>query len=284
MAYQLKYEASYAGKRMTAERSGAQVLDSIADRGTAYSVPAGSYYVLTGYYYQDGWNLAFLTTNGMYIPISTYDGTQADWSLSANAEQIRTYTQSQADRLIQKIVSNNWAILQNNLVCARYAGKFTAAQQEQIRQLQRRVQSRNEALLNSGLLEKIETAAPGGYAELSPYLARLMAGQVGVATWVVVVVAFAVIAGLSTACYYTYKYFADESEQDIQYSKELTAILAQKLTEEEYQQLLDETKGIVTKAKIRSAFSSYGRAATIAAWIIGGLAVVRIAKNLISRQ
>ena len=50
---------------------------------------------------------------------------------------------------------------------------------------------------------------------------------------------------------FLYKKLAEESEQDVKYSKELTATLVSKLTEEEYQQLMDETAGLLTKSKIK---------------------------------
>ena len=120
-----------------------------------------------------------------------------------------------------------------------------------------------------------------GYEDLSGYLDKLMNGEaVGIATWAVVVIAAVIIAGMGTAAYFVYKDFADESEKDIKYSKQLMAVLAQKLTPEEYQQLLNETKGIVTKAKIRQAAGSYGKVLMIAAGIVGGAFLYRfITKN-----
>ena len=52
-----------------------------------------------------------------------------------------------------------------------------------------------------------------------------------------------------------------------------------KFTPEEYQQLLDETQGIVTKAKIRQAIGSYGNVLKIGAFIIAGYFIGRTIYN-----
>ena len=165
---------------------------------------------------------------------------------------IASYSQSAAQAQANKIIANNKIIIRNNLLCARFAKRFTEQQQAQIRELQSRLQARNAALQAGGLTENVQTGYPKEYAELSGYLEALMNGEaIGVATWVVVVIAATVIAATATAAYYTYKRLADESEVDAKFSKELTATLVSKLTPEEYQQLLDETKGLLTKAKIK---------------------------------
>lgn len=269
MAYQLKYEESYVGARLTAEKDGAQVFDGLQSEGVVYSVKKSTQLILTGYYYYDGKYTNYLqTTGGLYVYINTYDGTQNDWSIQEGAVKLRTYTETQAQALVRKIFNNNIVIVQNNLVCARFANKFTAEQRQQIRELQRRCEARKAALTSQGLCDHIETSYPKGYADLEPYLDKLMAGEsVGIATWAVVVIAAVVIAGLGTAAYFAYKELADESEKDVKYSKELTAILTSKLTDEEYQQLLSETKGIVTKARLKQ--SIFGNAK----WLLGIAAV-----------
>ena len=181
---------------------------------------------------------------------------------------------------MNKIIKNNIQIVQNNLVCARYANKFSSEQQQLIRDLQNRAEARKGQLQAGGLCSGITTSYPKGYADLGAYLDALMAGEpIGIASWAIVVIAAVVIAATATAAYYTYRYFADESEQDIKYSKELMAVLQQKLTPEEYQQLLDETKGIVTKAKIRQAVNSYGNVLKYAAFAVAGFAVYKFIKS-----
>ncbi len=231
---------------------------------------------LTGYYVTSkAGNVGYQTTSGDYIILNE------GWE-QVGVVPIAKYSQSQAQALVNKIIKNNKIILQNNLLCARYASKLTEAQQSQVRELQRRLQARNSALQAGQLTTNVQTSYPAGYAELSAYLDALMAGEtIGIATWAVIVIACTIIAATATAAYFAYKAYADESEKDVKFSKELTAILTSKLTEEEYQQLLQETKGIVTKARIKQSISSYGKAITIAGLIIGGALLYRYVKDKI---
>ena len=281
MAYELKYVQNYAGAKLTALKDGAQVRDGLFDYGTVYSVKKGDYVILSGYAYYDGqYSLYFQTTTGLFVYINTYDGTENSWNITEGAVTLPNHSQSQAQALVDKIIKNNITIVQNNLVCARYANKFTKEQQQQIRDLQKRAEARKSALIKQGLCSDVKTSYPKGYADLGGYLDKLMQGDaVGVVTWATVVLVAMVIAATATAAYFAYKFYADESEQDVKFSKELTAILAQKLTPEEYQQLLDETQGIVTKARIKSALGSYGNILMIVAAAVGGVALFRLIKN-----
>ena len=279
MAYQLKYDARFAGAKAVA-RVGAQATTGVHDAGTVYLYDANSYAYCTGYYYDAVGSYIYVQTDGgVYLIV---DLNNPDWSFTEGAVKPKTYSQTQAQMLVDKICKNNEQILKNNLVCARYANVFSKSQQQQIRSLQERLQARNEALQAEGLVKVERTAAPDGYADLAPYLSVLMAsGGVGVATWVVLVIAAVVIAGAGTAAYYAYKYFADESEEDVKFSKELMAVLAEKLTPEEYEQLLNETKGIVTKARIKQAAKSYGNALLYAGIAVGGYLAYKVIKDYV---
>lgn len=278
MAFGLKYEPSYAGAKLTAVRDGAQAATGYHDHATVYSVPKGSYYILTGYGWYDGEYTNYLqTTNGMYIPINTLAGNENSWQITTGYTKLPTYSTKQAQSLVDQIMQANRLILCNNLLCARYANKLTQAQRQQVRELQTRLEARNKALQDDNLVQVTETNYPAGYDDLSPYLERLMAGEaigLAVTTWIVI---GCIVVGASVAAYYTYKHFADEAAQDVKYSKELTKILTSKLTEEEYQQLLNETRGIVTKKRIFAALGSLNwKTALIAgAGILGAAILVR---------
>ena len=232
----------------------------------------GDYVILTGvfaYYDPDG-TFYFQTTGGGFISVKGDKADDGNWRADGRGSA-PMHTESQAQYLVNKIINNNKLILQNNLLCARYANKLTKEQQQRVRDLQIRLSNRNEELTKEGLVKNVETSYPSGYSDLEPYLAKLMNYEsIGIATWAVIVIACTVIAGLGTAAYYTYKSLADESEQDVKYSKELTKVLVSKLTEEEYQQLLNETKGIVTKAKIRQAVGSYWNVLKYVAFVAAG--------------
>lgn len=221
---------------------------------------------LTGYYIVSNLqSRGYLTTNGHYIVLK--DGWQY-----VEAKSVNQYTQTQAQALVNKIIKCNMHILSNNLLCARYADKFTAEQQQQIRDLQKRLQERNDKLTNDGLCTNVQQSYPTGYAELEPYLAQLMANEsIGMATWAVITIVAIVIAGMGTAAYYAYKYYAAQAERDVKFSDDLTRILQSKLTDEEYEMLLAETRGIVTKARIKQTLST---GANVWLWAAAGFGVL----------
>ena len=232
--------------------------------------------VLTGYTATSSrGSVGYQTRNGGYIILSE------GWEY-INTVPISQYTQTQAQAVVNKIIKCNKHIIANNLLCARYATKLTEDQQATVRELQMRVKERDEALISGGMCTNMQTSYPAGYAEFEPYLASLMNGEaIGIATWAVVVIAAVVVASLSTAAYYAYKWYADQAEKDVQFSDELTRVLASKLTEEEYQQLLNETKGIVTKARIKQTLTTGGSTLLWAAIAVaGGYLAWQIAKRV----
>lgn len=220
-----KFAAAWAEQDRTVQVTLTGYKEIGASGKTGYQTKSGGYIFL-----EDGWEMI---------------GTVA----------VAQYSQTAAQALVNKIIKNNEQILRCNLLCARYASKLTEAQRSDVRNLQSRLQARNNALQAGGLTERIMTGYPKEYAELSGYLEALMAGEtigVAVSTIVWIVISCAIVAGLGTAAYYAYKNLADESEQDVKFSESLTKTLTSKLTDEEYQQLLSETKGLLTKAKVKT--------------------------------
>lgn len=218
-------------------------------------------------------NKGYQTTSGGYIFLS--DG----WR-EVGTQAVMQYSQAQAQALVQKIIQNNITILCNNLLCARYAKRFGVEQQQQIRDLQNRLQARDNALQAGGLTENVETSYPQEYVELSPYLDALMAGEtIGVATWVVVVIVATVVGATATAAYFAYKSLADESEADVKFSKELTSALVSKLTPEEYERLKQETKGLLTKSKIKQMIRTSSDWLLYGSLAVGGWALYKMLKK-----
>lgn len=270
------YEAGYKGVVMRGVDLPIYSYWADGNMRSAYPTTGAAQYVkLTGYtQISKRGNLHYQTTDGyfIYLPDGWTEYTQVN---------LPNYSQSQAQALVNKIIKNNITITQNNLVCARYASRFSPEQQQLIIDLQNRVVARENALKNEGLCTDIQTSYPRGYVELEPYLAALMNGQaIGLATWAICVIAASVVLVTSTAAYFAYRAFANESENDVKYSKELTKKLTEKLTEEEYQQLLNETKGIVTKSRLKQAVSSYGN---IAKWVLFGIAGFAIYKVIMNK-
>lgn len=269
------YEAQYKGVVLQGADLPLYTLRADGNMAAAYGATGATLYVtLTGYTQTSKrGNIHYQTTDGYFIYLP--DG----WT-EYTSVNVPTYSQTQAQVLVDKIIKNNIAITQNNLVCARYASRFSPEQQQLIRDLQTRVVERENALKNEGLCTDIKTSYPRGYAELEPYLAALMNGQsIGLATWAICVIAASVVLVTSTAAYFAYRAFANESDNDVKYSKELTKALTDKLTEEEYQQLLNETKGIVTKSRLKQAISSYGNIAKWALFGIAGFAIYKVIMN-----
>ena len=275
----MTFNATYAGKVYSLING--EVYTLWSDGNFRY---AGAYtgstvkVALTGYYsVSPRGNTMYQTTGGGFIHLE--DGWQ-----QVGTTAVHQYSQTQAQKLLNTIIANNKKIISNNLLCARFANKLSEKEREQVVALQNRLQVRNEALQAGGLTKNIQTSYPAGYAELSAYLDALMRSEaIGIATWVVVVIAATVIAATATAAYFAYKSLAEESEKDVKFSDDLTRTLTSKLTEEEYQQLLQETKGIVTKAKIKQALGSYWNVLQIAAFAIAGYAGYRFIKNYMQR-
>ena len=173
----------------------------------------------------------------------------------------KTYTQAQAQDLVNGIIRNNQYILNNNLLCARFANKLSLDQRKMLYALQDRLEKRDAALREGEVFSEMSEGTPDGYSEFSSELTAFMnnpgIGVVLSATGVIVISAI-VIASLSTAAYFAYQAFYNESKQDVKYSKELTQTLLQKLTEEEYQQLLQETAGLLTKQRIMQQLGTIG--------------------------
>lgn len=220
-----------------------------ADTGTVVTVTLTGWTETT----TSGYTL-YQTTGGGWIDLM--DG----WK-SRGKDQ---YSTRSAQSYVNTIIKNNKQILQNNLVCARFAYLLSYEQQTKLRGLQNRLSLRNESLQNDGLVSNIETSYPQGYADLAQYLNSFMAQSsvsgigVVITTTAVIVISAIVVASLGTAAYFAYKYMAAESEQDVKFSNELTRTLTAKLTAEEYEQLRSETAGIVTKAKLMQSLNNFG--------------------------
>lgn len=238
-------------------------------RGVSISVNSDDYlfrYTLTGWYVAE--------TDGTYM-WQTTDGSY----LASNDDSLQVFDEynpdySNAQDIVNKIIKNNKRILENNLICARYASKLTEEQRTLLYNLQYRLDNRNQALLNKQLLTSATESYPQGYANEASYLEQFMKndGKVGVvvSSTVIIVVSAVVAVSLGAAAYFAYMAYYNESMEDVKFSDELTATLANKLTAEEFQQLKEETAGIVTKARITSSLGTFGNIFKYAAFGVAG--------------
>lgn len=234
---------------------------------------------LTGYYKngRDG-SPMYQTTNNGWIRMA--DG----WQNTGYAP-IRLYTQKDAQFYVNKVIKANAKIIQNNLFCARFANKLTDDEQFELYSLQKRLENRNEKLQNDGLCTDLKVSSPPGYSDLSNSLSTFMLSYSSGATIGAVIsvgsiiVAAIVISSLATAAYFAYKYLASEAEKDVRYSDELTAILMKRLTPEEYQQLLEETQGIVTKARLSAQVQGAMGIVKWGLFAVAGFVIYKAIKN-----
>ena len=259
MVLDIHYEASKAGLYLAAYGA-ATIYKYYPEDGTFRGVSIyvndssiGAKVQLTGYeaYSQRG-SVLSQTTTGDWIILTD----ESDWQITGK-ESIRQITDVDAQKLINQIIKDNAQIIQNNLLCARFADRLTRDQKQTLYDLQNRLNQRNASLLNDGLVSEVQTSQPAGYADLQANLQNFMSSYpqgVGIVLTgtAVIVISCVVIASLATAAYYAYKAMAKESAQDVKFSDKLTKALVSKLTPEEYQQLLSETRGIVTKSSILS--------------------------------
>ncbi len=288
MARTIEYNAQFNNARAVSQLSDANYYIGLPEVGgsTVYTADKGISVTCTGYYtgqnasignMQRYWLLQ--TTGNLWILCDT-QGT-SDWLLTENSTKISGKSQSQAQAFVNTIISNNRHILSNNLLCARFADRLTKKEQTTLYNLQYRLQERNSSLQNDSLVTNQHTGTPAGYKELQSYLSAFMNGEkIGVVWSAVIIISAVVIASLSTAAWFAYKYYAAQSEDDVKYSDELTKTLLSKLTEEEYNQLMAETKGIVTKATIKARLgSNISKYIGLAALVVGGLLVLKNWKN-----
>ena len=219
----------------------------------------------------DQGNTMWQTTGGGYINLS--DG----WRGVGTA----TYSARSAQSYVDEVIENNKYILQNNLLCARFAYRLSPDQLNTLRGLQNRLNARNKALMDEGLVQVRETSYPKGYADLANSLNSVMAtaGTYGigvvVSTTVIIVISAVVLASAVTAVYFAFKAYAAESVQDVKFSKQLTKTLTSKLTAEEWEQLKQETSGYLTKTvamnNIFSKLSGNVTGLAIAGLIVGSI-------------
>jgi hypothetical protein len=233
---------------------------------------------LTGYYtLARSGDIMYQTTSGDWVCLT--DGwTQTSWS------EIEKADGGMAQWYINKMIQNNAIIYENNLLCGKFSHKLTAEQKKMVVELQKRLMERNDKIKNEGMVTDILESYPPGYAELEPYLNNLKNNVSGVgvviSTTTMIIVGCVVLASVATAAYFAYKSLYNESEEDVKYSKELTETLANKLTPEEYNQLVEETQGIVTRAKIKAKFDN---TSDVFKWVllaVGGIGVWGFIKSL----
>lgn len=276
----MKFDQKYYGQFYSLQ--GGQVYVLRGDGAFAYAGADSNGVVmvqLTGYYQAgaDGNNM-YQCTNGGWIKLA--DG----WE-NTGYSYIQQYSVRDAQTCVDIVIKSNAQILQNNLFCARFANKLSEDEQFTLYQLQKRLEDRNNKIENDGLCNDVKVSYPPGYSLLDNSLSYFINAYANCSTIgaiisvSTIVISAVVIASFATAAYFAYKYLASEAEKDVEYSKELTKTLMDKLTPEEYQQLLKETQGIVTKAKLSSQFQGGLGVIKWGLLAVAGVAIYKAFKN-----
>lgn len=244
--------SEYAGGKVRGENGAIVVYiqpNGVQSGGTQYN--GNVYFTLTGWVWKNG-DILYLQT--LEYPNTYIRLTQDNTTWEYLGASTKTISVGQAQDVINGIIRNNQYILNNNLLCARFANKLTKAERQMLYNLQYRLEQRNEALQNDELLSEQTEGYPEGYSEFGSELESFMKnpgiGLVTLSATAIIFISAVVVGSLSTAAYFAYQAYFKESEQDVKYSRQLTETLQSKLTEEEYQQLLQETAGLLTRQKI----------------------------------
>ena len=263
-ALQYNFSPTYAGR------------EAFVPLGSWHLFPqSGSLQQVSAEYDGNNYSEMQFRLTGFYISkngTNYYQEVGGDWCKWSSDAQLSSasapqYSSGAAYSQINALIANNKHILENNLLCAKYADRLDISQRQRLYDLQERLQHRDEMLRNKQLMEQVTTSYPKGYVTWAQYLDAFMAnGRVGaVGTIAVIVVAVIIIASLASAAYWAYKYYYAESVQDVKYSDELTKALASKLTPQEYEQLKQETAGMITKARLLERLGGFGSVAKYAA-------------------
>lgn len=221
--------------------------------GTVYPIPAsdiGKTVILTGNIMKVGDYYLYQTTLGTWISSAN----SAYWQYVGKSG---SKTPSQTQSIINKLIINNKRIVENNLLCARFANKLTPYEKKSLYALQIRLDERNQQLMNDQLLKTQKESTPAGYSQFSSYLSDFMQSEKIGSVTAIIIVSAVVIAALSTSAYWLYQYYYGESVKDVKFSDDLTKKLTAKLTAKEYEQLMSETNGIVNKAVVSERFSAF---------------------------
>lgn len=186
-----------------------------------------------------------------------YQTTYDLWVIASQAQQLPSddsrVSKAEAQRLINALTANNKRVYENTLLLSRFQNKLDSNSRYQLERLKERLRLRDTALrLNSNLTDKQESY-PAGYVALADSYGSM---GVVITTTALIIISAVVVASMATAVYFAFRAWYKESEQDVKFSDELTKTLMSKLTPEEYAQLMSETKGMVTKAKLEQRFAT----------------------------
>ena len=275
----MEFNLDSAGSVLRSLNSDAQLCDTPKlGSGTVYPISSkdiGNTVTLTGNIIVLGSQYYYQTTLGLFINSANSDS----WQYVGKSG---SKTPSETQSIINKLIINNKRIVENNLLCARFANKLTSDEKKSLYALQVRLDERNQQLMNDQLLKTQKESTPAGYSQFSSYLSDFMQSEKIGSVTAIIIVSAVVIAALSTSAYWLYQYYYGESVKDVKFSDDLTKKLTAKLTAKEYEQLMSETNGIVNKAVVSERFSAFfkgGVTKVVVFGLVGFLVYKYLSKN-----
>lgn len=235
----------------------------------SFTVKRGTVLTLTGWYEPN--HFYVLEYPNYYIDLN-------GWNIYGDAPK---KTQREAQAMINKLLSNNQYIYENNLLLARFSNRLSATERERIKILQGRLEEREYLLRNAEVFSSLGEAQIRGYSNYYTYLKNLCEFKynpgigIVISTTAAIIIGVVVIASLAAAAYYAFENAYKESVQDVKLSKKMLEVFEKyKMTDEDVAIIQKETQGIVTKAtlmqKIKTGASSYKNIIIIAALAFAG--------------
>jgi len=288
---QIQFNENYRGVKLQYIGSESPTLyyfNSTINNAYAIIYPSNSIFTLTGYYVLNPYfNYYFYqTVEGGMFWLEMYADRWAN--IGKVVLTIPVDFEIKNVDYLNGTLANNARIYENQLFCAFAAiklagrGKLTQKEFNTLSTLQTRLEERNNTVLTSGFATNIQESYPEGYINLKQYLKDFSKidisklPNIGSLTGYIIVAAVTIVA-MATVAYFLWKKLYDESKQDVKFSDDLTKVLKSKLTEEEWNQLVKETAGMITKTKINEKVKSVGNmTATLA--VAGILALLFILK------
>ncbi len=257
---EIYFDKEKSGKKVTSLNNGATIVDFYT--GNKVSVAnKGNEYILTGWYSTSG--VEFATKKIYQIANNNYDAVDINLNFSISDNKYSNITDQDAQNVVNELLNYDQRIYENNLLCARFADKLTEGQKKDLYKLQFNLAQRNSAVENgSGMLTNFTTDDPEGYYVYKNNLTQFMEnyGKVGfpLTLTVILIISAVVIVGSGVATYFAYKSYRDEAKNDVKYSDALTKSLVEKLTDEEFEQLKNETAGLISKAILKERLGNIG--------------------------
>lgn len=246
-------------------------------KGSYFEFEDGNFYLITSTTLSE-------LKNGQYKPTETAD-TGGDWSLDRTRQEIN------------EIIKNNRNIFDRNVKASgmlywlNQRGKLSYGDKQyyiaQIKALQKRLEERNQAIIDSGLV-KVEKTGSTRYQNELQYLTSIRDnGRIGMATWAVVLIAVAVTGVVTAGATYGIQYWLSkraQSLEDVKLSEDMIATLQAKLTPEEWDQFQREYYESIKEAYNLGARDNKSGIGSVLGKVAIGAGVFFLVKLLIDKK